>query len=164
MDSEFTHYIPTLLGSLKLEFLGGELSSLSITQNPSVKEQMPDLKQEHENKVRENTLSQLDNYFCSAISFLSIPLAPQGTPFQRSVWHELSEIPLGETRTYGDIANKLNSSPRAVGNACRKNPIQIIIPCHRVISAKGIGGYAGETEGRQLKIKRWLLKHEGVVL
>lgn len=164
MDSEFTLYFPTPLGSLKLEFLGNELSSLSVTENPSVKEQMLDLKQEHENKVRENTLSQLDNYFSSSKSFLTIPLAPQGTPFQRSVWQELREIPLGETRTYGDIANKLNSSPRAVGNACRKNPIQIIIPCHRIISAKGIGGYAGETEGRQLNIKRWLLKHEGVVL
>lgn len=164
MDSEFTLYFPTPLGSLKLEFLGNELSSLSVTENPSVKEQILDLKQEHENKVRENTLSQLDNYFSSSKSFLTIPLAPQGTPFQRSVWQELREIPLGETRTYGDIANKLNSSPRAVGNACRKNPIQIIIPCHRIISAKGIGGYAGETEGRQLNIKRWLLKHEGVVL
>lgn len=164
MDSEFTHYFPTPLGSLKLEFSGNELSSLSITENPSVKEQKLNLKQEHKNKVRENILSQLDNYFCSAISFPGIPLAPQGTPFQRSVWHELSEIPLGETRTYGDIANKLNSSPRAVGNACRKNPIQIIIPCHRIISAKGIGGYAGKTDGKQLNIKRWLLKHEGVVL
>lgn len=164
MDSEFKHYFSTPLGSLKLEFSGNELSSLSITENLSVIEQMQGFKQERENKVKENTLSQLDNYFCSAISFLSIPLAPQGTPFQRSVWHELSEIPLGETRTYGDIANKLNSSPRAVGNACRNNPIQIIIPCHRVISAKGIGGYAGETEGRQLNIKRWLLKHEGVLL
>ncbi len=164
MDSEFTVYFPTPLGSLKLEFQEKKLSSLSITENPSAKDQMLEFKQEGENKVRENTLSQLDSYFCSAKSFLTIPLAPQGTPFQRSVWHELSEIPPGETRTYGDIANKLNSSPRAVGNACRKNPIQIIIPCHRVISAKGIGGYAGETEGRQLKIKRWLLKHEGVTL
>jgi len=164
MASEFTLYFPTPLGSLQLDFQENELCSLSITENSSAKDQMLEFKQEGENKVRENTLSQLDSYFCSAISFLTIPLAPQGTPFQRSVWHELSEIPLGETRTYGDIAKKLNSSPRAVGNACRKNPVQIIIPCHRVISAKGIGGYAGETEGRQLKIKRWLLKHEGVTL
>ena len=123
-----------------------------------------DYKDQDANKLKENTIAQLKKYFGFATSFIAIPLAPKGTPFQRSVWHALTEIPLGETRTYGDIANKLNSSPRAVGNACRKNPIQIIIPCHRVISAKGIGGYAGETEGHQLSIKRWLLKHEGVVL
>ena len=91
-------------------------------------------------------------------------LSPEGTLFQKSVWHELTKIPIGQTRTYGEIANKLNSSARAVGNACRKNPIQIIIPCHRVVSAKGLGGYAGKTEGKQIKIKRWLLSHEGVQL
>ena len=164
MASEFTLYFSTPIGSLQLDFQENELCFLSIAENSSVNEQMLELKQESANKVKENTLSQLDSYFSSAISFLTIPLASKGTAFQRLVWHELTEIPLGETRTYGDIAKKLNSSPRAVGNACRKNPVQIIIPCHRVISATGIGGYAGETEGRQLNIKRWLLKHEGVAL
>ena len=164
MDSEITLYFPTAIGDLKLEFQDKRLSILSIAENSSVKKQLLDCKSKDGYKLKENTFSQLNNYFCSATPFPANSLAPQGTPFQRSVWRELSKIPLGETRTYGDIANKLNSSPRAVGNACRKNPIQIIIPCHRVISAKGIGGYAGETEGRQLSIKRWLLKHEGVEL
>lgn len=164
MDSKFTFNIPTSIGDLELEFQGVKLSVLSITENSSDKKERLDNNLRDGNKLKENTFSQLKNYFDSSISVFSIPLAPQGTSFQRAVWHELSKIPPGETRTYGEIANKLNSSPRAVGNACRKNPIQIIIPCHRVISANGIGGYAGETEGNQLNIKRWLLNHEGVVL
>ena len=162
MDSEFTLYIPTAIGHLKLEFQGEKLFTLLITESPPLKDKKEKLVLEQADKIVQNTSSLLNQYFKSATSFLSLPLAPQGTDFQRSVWHALTEIPLGETRTYGDIAKKLNSSPRAVGNACRKNPIQIIIPCHRVISAKGLGGYAGKTEGQQLNIKRWLLNHEGV--
>ena len=164
MDSIFTFYFSTTIGDLKLEFQDNKLSVLSISENSSDKMQIFDNTLKGEDKLKENSSSQLKNYFDSSISVFSIPLAPQGTRFQRAVWQELSKIPPGETRTYGDIADKLNSSPRAVGNACRKNPIQIIIPCHRVISANGIGGYAGETEGNQLNIKRWLLNHEGVVL
>ena len=164
MVSQSTFYFPTPVGDLKLEFQDKKLSILSITENSSANEQILNSRSGFVNNLKENIFLQLNDYFGSAISFLAIPIAPQGTSFQNSVWHELSKIPLGETRTYGDIAKKLNSSPRAVGNACRKNPIQIIIPCHRVISAKGIGGYAGETEGNQLCIKRWLLNHEGVAL
>ena len=66
--------------------------------------------------------------------------------------------------TYGEMAKKLDSSPRAVGNACRANPLPIIIPCHRVVSQSGIGGYGGHTEGEVLAIKEWLLHHEGVII
>lgn len=89
-----------------------------------------------------------------------------GTEFQQKVWCALLEIPRGEVMTYGQLAAKLQTSPRAVGNACRHNPLAVIIPCHRVISASGIGGYAGDTLSRQktsidfLAIKKWLLKHE----
>ena len=113
-------------------------------------------------KMGKHVIAELEHYFSSAKSFNSIPLKPKGTDFQQSVWAELRKIPPGETRTYGQIAKLLNSSARAVGNACRQNPIQIIIPCHRVISANGIGGYTGATTGKQLEIKRWLLEHEGV--
>jgi methylated-DNA-[protein]-cysteine S-methyltransferase len=118
------------------------------------------------NKTRanENVLQQLKDYFSQSRSFNEIPLALAGTEFQKSVWHELTKIPPGKIQTYGDIAQRLNSSPRAVGNACRKNPVAIIIPCHRVVSAHGLGGYAGQTQGKQLDIKRWLLRHEGVTV
>ncbi|MGK0673659.1 MAG: methylated-DNA--[protein]-cysteine S-methyltransferase [Halothiobacillaceae bacterium] len=87
-------------------------------------------------------------------------LAPAGTPFQQRVWRALAEIPLGQTRTYGELATRLGTSPRAVGGALRANPIPIIIPCHRILAAQGLGGYAGASEeGRRRKA--WLLAHEG---
>jgi len=75
---------------------------------------------------------------------------------------QLQSIPYGETRTYGEIAKRLKTSPRAVGNACRNNPLPIIIPCHRVLAATGIGGYDGAVDGKKLDIKLSLLKLEGI--
>ncbi len=89
-----------------------------------------------------------------------------GTSFQQGVWQALSEIPAGEIKTYGELAKELKSSARAVGNACRRNLFPVIVPCHRVVSASGIGGYAGDTLMLQkgtinyLQIKQWLLAHE----
>ena len=86
-----------------------------------------------------------------------LPLAPTGTAFRQAVWQQLLRIPYGETVTYGDLAARLScGSPRAVGGAVGRNPISIIIPCHRVLGADGsLTGYAGGTE-----CKRWLLAHE----
>jgi len=89
-----------------------------------------------------------------------VPLAPGGTLFQQRVWMALRQIPPGERFTYGELAKRLGTSPRAVGGACRANPIPLLIPCHRVVAAHGLGGFAGETEGHWLRIKRWLLEHE----
>lgn len=163
MDSEISFTTSSKLGNLVLEISDGKLVSLTIdsnNQHASVQTKKSLTSQQLVNAIRQ----QLGNYFTSVTPFADIELLPQGTAFQKSVWKELCNIPLGETRTYGDIAKILHSSPRAVGNACRKNPIAIIIPCHRVVSAQGIGGYAGQTQGEQLDIKRWLLNHEGVKL
>ena len=84
-----------------------------------------------------------------------------GTPFQRRVWQELTHIPPGETRSYGELAKKLRSSARAVAGACRRNPISLLVPCHRVVSKHSLGGFMGKTDGPALAIKRWLLQHEG---
>lgn len=105
----------------------------------------------------------LDDYFRgSPPDHRAIPLAPAGTAFQRQVWNLLLEIPWGETRSYGDIAREIadDMSPQAVGGAVGRNPIAIIIPCHRVIGAKG--GLTGYAWG--LEKKRWLLQHEGLEL
>lgn len=162
MYYESTLYLPSPIGCLKLKLHDGILVSLSISDEFSEKEKI--LEDKSDNSAANKLLLALNKYFDSASPFFKLPLEAKGTDFQQAVWKELSQIPLGETCTYGDIADKINSSPRVVGNACRKNPIAIIIPCHRVVSAKGIGGYAGETGGRQINIKRWLLSHEGVVL
>lgn len=162
MNSTATAYVTTKLGKLELLFTEQGLSSLRVMKVANTKKNSSKI--DSSSKLEKSVISQLERYILSAKPFRVIPLIPVGTDFQKSVWSELSKIPLGETRTYGQIAKKLNSGARAVGNACRRNPIQIIIPCHRVISASDIGGYAGETEGKQLDIKRWLLKHEGVQL
>ncbi len=101
----------------------------------------------------------LDNPKASDRFDISCSLA--GTPFQQKVWNELKNIPAGKVVTYGELAKKLGTSARAVGNACRRNPIPVVVPCHRVVSSSGIGGYAGDTSGDLLKIKSWLLQHEG---
>ena len=93
----------------------------------------------------------------------TIPCMIEGTSFQKKVWNELVKIPAGKVVSYGALAKKLGTSARAVGNACRKNPVPVVIPCHRVVSATGIGGYSGDTGGALLAIKRWLLEHEGAL-
>lgn len=101
---------------------------------------------------------QLSEYFAGKRQRFELDLNPQGTAFQRSVWRELARIPFGETRSYGEIARTLGkpSASRAVGAANGKNPIPIILACHRVIGASGaLTGFAGG-----LDTKRWLLDHE----
>ena len=164
MDSKCTFTLSSQVGDLMVVFNQQKVTSLVINEETGIKSEVEIPLTAANSKISNMLLEQLKSYFISASLFKTIPLAAKGTVFQKSVWRELIDIPLGETRTYGEIAKKLNSSARAVGNACRKNPIQLIIPCHRVISAKGIGGYSGKTEGKQLNIKRWLLAHEGVEL
>jgi len=106
----------------------------------------------------------LQNYFFKPAPLQMIPHQPIGTPFQLRVWSALREIPLGEVVTYGELAKTLGSSPRAVGGACRNNPIPLIIPCHRVVSKSGIGGFSGQWGiGERVDVKQWLLHHEGAI-
>jgi methylated-DNA-[protein]-cysteine S-methyltransferase len=99
---------------------------------------------------------QLDAYFAGELQRFELPLAPQGTAFERRVWDALVEIPYGETVSYGELARELGSVARAVGGANARNPISIIVPCHRVVGSTGaLTGYAGG-----LDTKRRLLEHE----
>ena len=90
----------------------------------------------------------------------SLPkLQPKGTAFQQRVWAELLNLSWGERITYAELARRVDSAPRAVGGALRANPIPILIPCHRVVAATGLGGYAGASALGQAR-KKWLLEHE----
>jgi methylated-DNA-[protein]-cysteine S-methyltransferase len=89
-----------------------------------------------------------------------LPLLPQGTAFQRRVWAAIAAIPCGRTRRYGELARELESAARAVGGACGANPFPLIVPCHRVVSSQGPGGFAGDTDGYLIRVKQWLLAHE----
>jgi len=115
-------------------------------------------------QVAKETILQIQCYLADSTFKFDIPLQLDITPFQQSVIDQLVLIPVGTTTSYTDIAEKLSSGPRPVGQACKLNPIPIIIPCHRVISKTGIGGYSGETEGPKLAIKHWLLSYESTAL
>lgn len=113
----------------------------------------------------EEALRQLEEYFHGCRTRFSLPLAPSGTLFQQKVWSALCRIPYGETRSYTELASMTGNANtcRAVGNANGKNPLPILIPCHRVIRADGsLGGYSAATETglSGLEIKRYLLKLE----
>lgn len=103
---------------------------------------------------------QIDLYFEGRLRVFNLPLSPLGTDFQRKVCAAMSKIPYGQTRSYGDLARDIGSAARAVGQACGRNSLPILIPCHRVLAANGaIGGYSG-IEG--IDTKRYLLGLEGV--
>ena len=103
---------------------------------------------------------QLERYRADPDVTFDLPLTIGGTEFQRRVWRVMQRIPRGKTRTYGDVAKALASAARAVGQACGENRLPIIIPCHRIIAAGGIGGFGHARGGYLLEAKRWLLAHE----
>jgi methylated-DNA-[protein]-cysteine S-methyltransferase len=105
---------------------------------------------------------QLAAYLRDPDFVFDLPLEFQATTHQAKVWDIMRQIPRGEVLTYGDIAARVGSSPRAVGRACGDNPIPIIIPCHRVVAKNGAGGFMHQSAGDALNIKHWLLRHERV--
>jgi methylated-DNA-[protein]-cysteine S-methyltransferase len=105
---------------------------------------------------------QLQAYFGGRLTAFDLPVAPAGTNFQQRVWQRLMAIPFGHTLSYGQLAETLQppTSPRAIGNAVGRNPISIVLPCHRVVGSRGdLTGFAGG-----LDRKEWLLTHEGAIL
>lgn len=109
---------------------------------------------------------QIDDYCCKQLLKFEfdVLLKPEGTAFQKRVWRALQKIPAGQVVTYGELAQRLKTSARAIGNACRANPVPLIVPCHRVVAKSGLGGFSGVEQGAPLKIKSALLEHEGVIL
>lgn len=107
--------------------------------------------------VLSQAAEQLSAYFQGDLPAFDLPLAPQGTAFQMAVWDALQEIPYGEVRTYGEVARAIGrpKTYRAVGQANNRNPLPILIPCHRVVGTAGLTGYAGGLEA-----KSWLLDLE----
>jgi methylated-DNA-[protein]-cysteine S-methyltransferase len=103
---------------------------------------------------------QFDAYFAGKLTDFDLPLRPAGSAFERRVWNGMLDIPYGKTRFYGELAADIGSGPRAVGGACGKNPIPIVIPCHRVLAKAGMGGYSGSGG---LKTKQALLAIEGAL-
>lgn len=105
---------------------------------------------------------ELDTYFQNCTYRFQLPLKPHGTSYQQKVWNALLVIPAGRTLTYGELATQLQSSPRAIGQACKKNPITVFIPCHRIVGKGNLGGYMGDPNS--ISYKEHLLEHEGIAL
>jgi len=103
---------------------------------------------------------ELDAYWNDPAHAFDLLFVPQGTPFQLRGWHALLGIPPGQPTTYGALAKRLGTAARAVGQACGSNPLPILIPCHRVVAAHGLGGFMHSSGGAPLDVKTWLLVHE----
>ena len=105
---------------------------------------------------------QLNEYFDGCRQTFALPLRPSGSAYQQRVWARLLEIPYGRTESYGALSATLGTAPRALAGACATNPLPILIPCHRVVAARGaLGGYSG---GEGVETKRALLRLEGALL
>ena len=142
-----TTVLPSPLGELLLAAEGEALTGLWFRGQKHVPAGLPAPGPSSALPVFRDTAHWLELYFAGQQPDVTPPLAPEGTPFQRRVWKHLLTIPYGETVTYGAIAAALHSSPRAVGGAVGRNPISLLIPCHRVMGAGGaITGYAAGTE------------------
>lgn len=155
MANHFYHQLNSPLGMLTLQATENALISVQFGAYtvPGDKEQ---------SQILSEAVSQLKAYFEGRLKQFNLPLAPVGTAFQQQVWQALIDIPYGTVAGYGQIAGRLGKpgGMRAVGMANNRNPIPIIIPCHRVIGSKGqLVGYAGG-----MWRKEWLLRHEGYLL
>ena len=109
-----------------------------------------------------DAIKQLNAYFDDKLRVFDLPLRPHGSPFQQRVWKQMLRIPFGKTLTYGAVAEKLKSGARPVGTACGRNPIPIIIPCHRIVAATSLGGYSGDG-GLHTKVALLTLENANIV-
>lgn len=113
--------------------------------------------------VAAKAAKQVERYMKDPEFRFTLPVAEAGSEFQKRVWKAIAEIPSGQVLTYGDVARRIKSAPRAVGQACGANWYPLLVPCHRVTAAGGLGGFShhDEVDGFYLDVKRWLLRHEG---
>src|ERR1043165_6321243 len=112
------------------------------------------------NALAKRAARQLEAYRDDPNTVFDLPLLVEGSEFQRRLWHALCEIPRGKTLTYGELRRRRGVAARAIEQACGDNRLPIVIPCHRVVAANGIGGFAHATSGYLVEAKRWLLAHE----
>jgi methylated-DNA-[protein]-cysteine S-methyltransferase len=157
MTTRTRSFLDTPLGRLSIEVEDGALVAIRLPPRPG-DAPLPPARDAGSDPVHAAAVRQLVEYFAGERTTFDLPLRPRGTPFQQAVWTTLLAIPAGETRSYVDIARAIGrpSAVRAVGAANGRNPLAIVVPCHRVIGASGaLTGYAGG-----LDAKRWLLAHE----
>ncbi|MHB1145089.1 MAG: methylated-DNA--[protein]-cysteine S-methyltransferase [Thiobacillus sp.] len=144
------HAPPCRLGAI---FTGEALTRLDFLPGDTPVSRQADTRVRH-------LAEELDAYWRNPAHAFALLVVPAGTPFQLRVWHALMRIPAGQPTTYGALAQQLGTAARAVGQACGSNPLPILIPCHRVLAANGLGGFMHASSGAPLDVKTWLLAHE----
>ena len=112
------------------------------------------------NELAAAAARQLEHYRDNPDARFDLPLLIEGSSLQQKVWDAMCAIPRGRTRTYGELAKELGADARAIGQCCGDNRLPIVIPCHRIVAADGLGGFAHATSGYLIEVKRWLLLHE----
>ena len=154
IDSTFNAKMKTPFAVLGIRTAGGVVTTIEYLPR-SERAKPPD------NALAERVMRQLERYFADPEFRFTLPLAAAGTPFRERIREALNAIPVGESRTYGELARRLHTAPRAVGGACGANDIALVVPCHRVVGSQGsLGGFMHAIDGDPLAIKRWLLTHE----
>lgn len=147
-------FAPCRIGA---RFTGEALTGLNYLTDDVPLTRNPDQRAKH-------LIGELERYLRNPAHVFDLLFVPSGTPFQLRVWHALLAIPAGATLSYGALATQLKTAPRAVGQACGSNPLPLVIPCHRVVSTTGLGGFMHAASGVPLDIKAWLLRHERDIL
>ena len=153
---QFNAVIAAPFGALGIICSKGVVDAIHFLP-PATPAQHPD------SELATHVCEQLLGYFDDPDRAFDLPLAPCGTTHQRKVWAAIGQIPRGQVRRYGEIAARIGSAARAVGQACGANPLPIVVPCHRVVSAGGLGGFANARSGYLMDTKYWLLRHEKVL-
>lgn len=157
MESVFSAVVDTPFGPLGVATAGERLREL-VYLPPGYALQAP------ANRLAEQAARQIEQYCRDPDFSFDLPLAPCGTVFQQRVWEAICAIPRGRVLTYGELARRLQTAPRAVGQACGANFFPLVIPCHRVTASGGLGGFSNHADGFHLDVKRWLLTHEQALL
>lgn len=160
MSDQDHAYIQTPFGAIAISVHAGDVAIELLAVTPASDIQV--VRQSDDPVVRD-ICRQIIAYLRNPAAQFSFPLIQHGTGFQQRVWQSIAAIPLGQVRTYGELARAIGSGPRAVANACGANTLPLLVPCHRVVAQHGLGGFMqGARNG--LLIKQWLLRHEGVEL
>ncbi len=156
MQTEILCVYPSPVGLMRLRFDGGRLIGVDFDDAPPAVPPFPPLPEGDHRRW-------LDAYFNGDDPGPLPAHELGGSAFQQRVWLEMLSIPRGQTRSYGEVARRIGNAPRAVGQACKRNRLPVFVPCHRIVAADGLGGYAGARGGHKLDRKILLLRHEGAL-
>lgn len=155
MSAQYDALINTPFGAVAISSHAGQVAIELLVESPS------SVNMTSEKPEVAAIYHQLNGYLLKATHTFDQTTLPHGTEYQQRVWRAIAAIPLGETRTYSQLALQIGSGPRAVANACGANMLPLVIPCHRVVAQNGLGGFM-QSKPNGLRVKKWLLQHEGV--